>query len=849
MIEQPLQTPPSGVLSQNPQGLNGAGIEVSVESFPDMTVTAEDDGGYMVDFGSPVMLPVAHSSNLVQFLEKPSELASDLLEQYQADRDSREEWEKTYIQGLDLLGLKIEERTKPWAGACGVFHPMLTESVVRFQAQTIQEIFPASGPVKTSIVGDTTAEKTKQAYRVQNYMNYLATKLMVEYRNETEKLLFSLPIAGSAFRKVYFDPSLGRPASMFVPAEDCIVSYGASDLSTAPRVTHIMKRTTNDVRKLQVSGFYVDIELPDPQMEADDIKRKYDKLTGASADYEFDQRHTLLEMQVELDLEGFEDTDSRGCHTRIALPYVVTIDYTSSEILSVYRNWKEGDIQHLKREHFVHYQYLPGLGFYGFGLVHMIGGLTKSATSILRQLIDAGTLATLSGGLKARGLRIKGDDSPLMPGEFRDVDIPSGAIRDNIAFMPYKEPSAVLYQLLGDVIQEGRRFASAADLKASDMNAEAPVGTTLAILEREMKVISAITARVHASMGKELNILSEIITDFGPENYPYEVEGNFTIQEDFDDRIDIIPVSDPNAGTMAQRIMQYQAALQLAATAPQMYDLPLLHRQMLDVLGIQDTAKIIPTDDDLLPSDPVSENMAIITGKPVKAFMYQDHEAHIRTHIAAAQNPQLQELLKQNPNAGAVQAAAAAHLSEHLAFAYRRKIEEQLGVEIPTENLPEDIELRLSRLVAPAAEQLARISQQQAQEDENAKNQDDPIVQMAQEELRIKGLKAESDAQDKRDKLAADVTKSREAISSKEKIAAGTVAAKVHGDEMMAKNETSKLKAQQHAEGFKIGYGAVKEALFGSKAAPQVEQPPETPPEPPQAKSEPQKPPQGVEGE
>ena len=591
---------------------------------------------------------IQHDSNLVDYLSNGEldTLASELVGagggQEQPSRLGR------LYTGSGPLGLKFEDRSTPWEGARGVFHPMLSEAVIRFQAQTIQEIYPASGPAKTTIVGKINDDKTKQAHRVQNYLNYLITQRMTEYRTETEKLLFSLPIAGSAFRKVYYDPSMGRPCAMFVPAEDFVVSYGASDLSTCERATHVMKRTANEIRKLQVAGFYADIDLPAPSPDLSEIQAKYDRLTGDSENYDYDNRHTLLEMQVDIDLVGFEDTD-KGQPTGIALPYVVTIDKSSRTILSIRRNWHEGDDRKIRREHYVHYQYLPGLGFYGFGLVHMIGGLSKSATAILRQLVDAGTLSNLPGGLKSRGLRIKGDDTPIMPGEFRDVDVPGGAIRDNIAFLPYKEPSGVLYQLLGDIVQEGRRFASAADVKASDINGEAPVGTTLAVLEREMKVLSAVQSRVHHAVSRELKILSGLVRDYGPEVYPYEPDEGPLVEADFDDRIDIIPVSDPNAGTMAQRIMQYQAALQLAAQAPQMYDMPLLHRQMLDVLGIQDADKIVPTEDDIKPTDPVSENMNLINGEPVKAFIYQDHEAHIQVHMSLTENPEVMKLMAKSP--------------------------------------------------------------------------------------------------------------------------------------------------------------------------------------------------------
>ena len=804
-------------LAQPFDASEGEELEIVIEN-PESVSVMDEDGGMVIDFdpNASELMGVSHDSNLAEFMSDGDldALASELVAQFESDRNSRSDWEDAYIRGLDLLGLKFEDRSTPWEGACGVFHPMLSEAVIRFQAQTIQEIYPASGPVKTSIVGKITDDKTKQAHRVENYLNYLITQRMTEYRTETEKLLFSLPIAGSAFRKVYFDPNMDRPCAMFVPAEDFVVSYGASDLTTCERATHIMKKTSNEIRKLQFAGFYSDIELPPPAPDISEIQQKYNRLTGDSENYEFDNRHTLLEMHVDIDLIGFEDTD-RGMPTGIALPYVVTIDKSSRSILAIRRNWYEDDPKKLKRDHYVHYQYLPGLGFYGFGLVHMIGGLSKSATSLLRQLVDAGTLANLPGGLKSRGLRIKGDDTPIMPGEFRDVDVPGGAIRDNISFLPYKEPSNVLYQLLGDIVQEGRRFASAADVKASDINGEAPVGTTLAVLEREMKVMSAVQARIHAAVSRELKILSEIVRDYGPEEYPYDTDNGQVLIEDFDDRVDIIPVSDPNAGTMAQRIMQYQAALQLAAQAPQMYDMPLLHRQMLDVLGIQDADKIVPTEDDIKPTDPVTENMNILNGDPVKAFIYQDHEAHIQVHMAATENPEMQKLIAKAPNAKAMQAAMAAHIAEHVAFAYRAKIEQQLGVALPgpDEKLPEDIELRISRLVAPAAEQITGKAKMMAQAEQNAKQQQDPIVQMQQKELAIKEQQAMAKAQTEMAKIQVDLEKSRnksmvdlQKMEQQERIESARLASKMA-------TQRSRDESQKEIEGFKAGFNVVRDLI------------------------------------
>jgi len=805
-------------LAEEPEA---SALEIVIED-PESVGIYDEEGGVLIDLDPDAgeLLGAKHDSNLVEFLSDQDLqlLAGELVASFEADRNSRADWEDSYVRGLDLLGLKFEDRSTPWEGACGVFHPMLSEAVIRFQAQTIQEIYPASGPVKTTIVGKINDEKTEQAHRVQNYLNYLITQRMTEYRTETEKLLFSLPIAGSAFRKVYYDPNMGRPCAMFVPAEDFVVSYGASDLSTCERATHVMKRSANEIRKLQVAGFYADVDLPPPSPDISEIQQKYDRLTGDSDNYEYDNRHTLLEMQVNIDLIGFEDTD-KGVPTGIALPYIVTIDKSSRTILSIRRNWYEDDPLKMQREHYVHYQYLPGLGFYGFGLVHMIGGLSKSATAILRQLVDAGTLSNLPGGLKSRGLRIKGDDTPIMPGEFRDVDVPGGAIRDNIAFLPYKEPSGVLYQLLGDIVQEGRRFASAADVKASDINGEAPVGTTLAVLEREMKVLSAVQSRVHAAVSKELKILAELVRDYGPEVYPYEPDEDPVVKADFDDRVDIIPVSDPNAGTMAQRIMQYQAALQLASQAPQMYDLPLLHRQMLDVLGIQDADKIVPLEDDIKPTDPVSENMNILNGEPVKAFIYQDHEAHIQVHMSLTQNPEVMELMSKSPTAQAAQAAMAAHVAEHVAFAYRQRIEKELGVELPApgEPLPEDIEYRLSRLVAPAAAQVTGKAQQQAQAEKNAQQQQDPVIQMQQKELQIKEGEAMAKVQTEMAKIQADLQKAQgkaaldmERLQTQERIEAAKIAAKMDS----AKDNN---RSREEVAGFQAGFDIVRDLLDDDK--------------------------------
>jgi len=789
MADKPLQTPEE-IAKDSP-------LEILISN-PDELAIATEDGGMLIDFDPESEdLSDEFNDNLAEHMDENDleSLGSELVGYYLGDKESRKDWEDTYIKGLDQLGLKIEERTEPWDGACGVFHPLLTEAVVRFQAQAITEVFPPKGPVRTQIVGQVDQEKEEQANRVKDYLNYLLTDKMTEYRTETEKLLFNLPLAGSAFRKVYFDHNMGRPCSMFVPAEDFVVSYGASDLTTCERATHVMKKTANEVRKLQVNGFYRDVQLATPSDVVDDIKEKYNQLTGDSANYDYDQRHTLLEIMVNLDLEEFPDMKD-GEPTGIALPYIVTIELASRSVLSIRRNWYEEDEQKMPRQHFVHYQYLPGLGFYGFGLIHLIGGIAKSATSLLRQLVDAGTLSNLPGGLKARGLRIKGDDTPIMPGEFRDVDVPGGAIRDNITFLPYKEPSGVLYQLLDNLVEEGRRFASVADMKVADMNNQAPVGTTLAILERSMKVMGSVQARIFASMKQELKILCYIVRDFGPGEYPYDIEGKELLAEDFDDKIDVIPVADPNASTTAQRIMQYQAALQLAQQAPQMYNMAELHRQMLEVLGIRDPDKIVPLEDDIQPLNPVSENMNILNETPVKAFMYQDQEAHIQTHMAMANDPKIRELIGQSPNAKSILGAFSEHVTEHIGFQYRKEIEKQLGVPLPPpeEPLPEDIEVRLSKLVAEAADRVLSKDIAEQRQEEIQEKMEDPVIQQRERELDIREQEVQRKIKSDAQKLAVDMKK----ISSQEKIAGAKIGADVLTDK-------EAISSQEKIAGAKIG--------------------------------------------
>jgi len=821
-IERRQATPVDGTVEQDAE----EEITVAIEN-PDSVAIETDDGGMIIDF-DPNSKDVGESefdSNLAEFMDDDdlNELGNELISAYNGDKESRSDWEETYTKGLDQLGLKIEERTTPWAGACGVFHPMLSEAVIRFQSQSITEMFPAQGPVRTKIVGKITSAKEKQSQRVEDYLNYLLTHEMSEYRTETEKMLFSLPLAGSAFRKVYFDPSLDRPSSIFVPAEDVVVNYGASDLETCERATHVMRKSSNSVRKMQVNGFYRDIDIPDGSDNSTDISKKYNEITGETDTYNYDNTHTILEMQVDLDLKGYEDTNQSGEETGIAIPYVVTIDYPSGMILSIRRNYFEDDAKKLRRMHFVHYQYLPGLGFYGFGLIHMVGGLAKSATSILRQLVDAGTLSNLPGGLKARGLRIKGDDTPIMPGEFRDVDVPGGAIRDNITFLPYKEPSGTLYSLLQNIVEEGRRFASISDMKISDMNNQAPVGTTLALMERNQKVMSAVQARLHASMKKEFDILVGIVRDFTDPAYPYETdEEEFIKAEDFDNRVDVLPVSDPNAATMAQRIMQYQAAMQLAQSSPDMYNLPELHRQMLEVLGINDVDDIIPDGNDIKPVDPVTAVQNLINGKPVKAFVQQDHEAHISVVASAQQNPEIMSTVERSPNAQGILAAASAYVNEHLTMKYRKEVEAEMGVELPPEGepLPADVEKRISSLVAEAAKRVLGTSQQRAEQERIEQQQQDPLIIAKEREVAIKEQEAMRRAEEGQARLQLDASKAanRDAIE-RERIKAQT---EIAGAQIGQKTASDLLKADQLSdkaarEDFIKGIDIAKDMLEDSK--------------------------------
>ena len=787
--ENDMGMPPIEIEIEDPESVRIGMGDIEIELTPSNETDGEDFDANLADYVEDGVL---------------DSLGKDLVDDFTKDIGDRKDWIQTYVDGLKLLGLKYEDRTEPWQGACGVFHPMLTESVVRFQSEGIMETFPAAGPVKTQILGKDTPLKEEASARVREDMNYQLTEVMQEYRPEHEKLLWNLPLAGSAFKKVYYDPSKGRQVAMFIPAEDIVVPYGASSLESSERVTHVMRKTENEVLKLQEAGFYSDVDLGEPTNELDDIEKQKAEEMGMSALQ--DERYRILEMHVDLDLEGYEHKDKDGEKTGIALPYVVTVEKGTQKVLAIRRNWYEGDTLHIKRQHFVHYQYIPGFGFYGYGLIHLIGGYAKSATMLIRQLVDAGTLSNLPGGLKSRGLRIKGDDTPISPGEFRDVDVPSGSIRDNILPLPYKEPSQVLYTLFQNIVQEGRQFASAGDMKVSDMSAQAPVGTTLAILERTLKVMGAVQARMHYSMRQEFRLLKAIIADYTPESYDYEpIEGSRRAKKSDYDMVSVIPVSDPNAATMAQKIVQYQAALQLAQTAPQLYDLPLLHRQMIEVLGIKNAAKLVPIEDDQTPTDPVQENQNVLTGKPAKAFIEQDHEAHIIVHTSMIQNPKIMSLIQQTPQGQAIVAAMMAHVNEHLAFAYRREVEKAVGLLLPTEeqgkNMAPEIAAQVAQLAAQASTQLNQQAQAEAAQQQAQQQAQDPIIQMQQQELQIKmqelqlkQQKLQIDAAAKADQIELEEAR----IAAQKEIAAMQVGA-------TAAAARDKLEKQQLLEGTKIG--------------------------------------------
>ena len=749
------------------------GIEATEAPAIEIEITDPEDveiqiGDVVIDL-MPEDEEVPFDANLAEHLDDQIlvNVSSDIVGLIEADIESRKDWVEMFVKGLEVLGMKYEERTQPWEGACGVFSPLLTEAAVRFQSETIIETFPASGPVKTQIIGAIDRLKEDAAARVRQDMNYQLTEEMPEYRSEHERLLFNLGLAGSAFKKVYFDPGLGRQAATFIPAEDIIIPYGAPNARSSERVTQVMRKTKNEVRKLQVSGFYCDCDLGDPVQVYSDIEEKKAEEQGYSLNE--DDRYMIYEAHIDYDLPGHEDEDG------IALPYVITIDKGTGKVLGIYRNWKKDDDLKRKRQHFVQYDYIPGFGAYGIGFIHLIGGYARAGTSLIRQLVDAGTLANLPGGMKSRGLRIKGDDTPIAPGEFRDVDVPSGTIKDNIMALPYKEPSQVLAVLLDRITEEGRRLGSIADMKISDMSANSPVGTTLAILERQLKTMSAVQARVHYSMKEEFKLLKEIIRENAPDEYSYDPHNGDRYAKASDyDLVEVIPVSDPNSTTMAQRIMQYQAVIQLSQTAPQIYDLPQLHRQMIEVLGIKNADKLVPVEDDMKPRDPISENMAFLNGKPTKAFIYQDHDAHIAVHTSMLQDPLLMAQIGQNPQAQKMMAEIQAHVAEHLAFAYRRKIEEQLGMPLPTpdDELPEDVEVQLSRLVAVASQQVLGQSKQQAMAQQAEQAAQDPMVQMQQAQIQIKAQevqrKAQKDAMDVQIKQQELALKAQKQMSDEE---------------------------------------------------------------------------------
>ena len=766
-IEKSLYQAPEGA----PPMPEGEGLEIDIVD-PEMVTL--NDGSVEV-----TIIPEADiagtgefDENIANILEENDLkiLATDIVEMVDSDVDSRKDWADTFVKGLDVLGFKYEERTEPWEGACGVYSTVLAEAAIRFQAETMSETFPAAGPVKTKILGEETKEKEEAAARVKADMNYQLTENMVEYRPEHERLLYSLGLAGSAFKKVYYDPNMGRQCAMYIPAEDVIVPYGASNIETAERVTHIMRKTKNELKKLQASGFYRDIDLGEPKSYHSDIDERKAEQGGYSLSD--DDRYALYEVHADLVIDGIDDSEDE-----IAKPYVVTIERGSNEILAIRRNWNAEDQLMLKRQHFVHYVYVPGFGFYGLGLIHIIGGYARAGTSIIRQLVDAGTLSNLPGGLKSRGLRIKGDDAPIEPGEWKDVDVPSGSIRDNIMALPYKEPSQTLLSLLDKITVEGRRLGAISDMNISDMSANAPVGTTLALLERTLKPMAAVQARVHYAMKQEFKLLKSIMIQYAPVEYTYQPHRGQTSAKQADYMMtDVIPVSDPNSSTMAQRVVQYQAVLQMAQQAPQIYDLPQLHRQMIEVLGVKNADKLVPTKDDIKPADPVSENMNALTGKPMKAFLYQDHDAHIASHISFLQDPTMAQMIGQNPQAKRIMAALQSHIAEHLGFKYRRQIEEELGAPLPApgEELPEDIEVSLSQLVATAGAQLQQKNAKlMAQRQAMAKAQD-PVVQMQQQELGIKQAevqrKAQKDAADAAiDREKVEIEKTKVEIDAKEK--------------------------------------------------------------------------------
>ena len=768
----------------------------------EITIVPDADTGDTIPF----------DGNIAEILDEGelNTLANDIIGAVDSDVDSRKDWADTFVKGLDVLGFKYEERTEPWDGACGVYSTVLAEAAIRFQAETMSETFPSAGPVKTKILGEETKEKEEASTRVKADMNYELTENMVEYRPEHERLLYSLGLAGSAFKKVYYDPNMGRQMAVYIPAEDVIVPYGASHVETAERVTHVMRKTKNELKKLQANGFYRDVELGEPQAYHSDIEKRKAEEGGYSLTDDY--RYSIYEVHADLVIDGVDDSDDE-----IAKPYVVTIERGSNEVLAIRRNWNPDDTLMLKRQHFVHYVYVPGFGFYGLGLIHIIGGYAKAGTSLIRQLVDAGTLANLPGGLKSRGLRIKGDDTPIEPGSFRDVDVPSGSIRDNIMPLPYKEPSQTLLALLNQITQEGRRLGAISDMNISDMSANAPVGTTLALLERTLKPMAAVQARVHYAMKQEFKLLKIIMAEYAPTEYAYQpLRGEVGARRADYMMIDVIPVSDPNSSTMAQRVVQYQAVLQMSQSAPQIYDLPQLHRQMIEVLGVKNADKLVPTKDDLKPLDPISENMAALRSKPMKAFIYQDHEAHIATHMSFMQDPMIMQMIGQNPQAKQIMASLQAHVAEHLGFKYRKDIEERVGAELPPPDteLPEEIELNLSRLVSEAGKQLAQSNMQKAAQAEAQKKAQDPTMQIKQAELQVKQSevqrKAQKDAMDMQLRQAEQQRKNK-----KDMIDATTDAKKLQLEatelQIDAQNKNVKLQSDKRSADNKMNMDIFKE--------------------------------------
>jgi hypothetical protein len=814
-IEKSLYGMPEGVDEEMAMAMEGMGepdaiIEMDIVTSEDTPIMVElEDGSVEISFGeeNEDIASAPFDANLADYLDdgQLQELAGDLEEAIDGDTSARRDWADTYVAGLDVLGMKYEERTEPWENACGVYSNILAEAAIRFQAEAMSETFPAAGPVKTKILGEITQEKEDAALRVKTDMNYELTEVMVEYRPEHERLLYSLGLAGSAFKKVYFDPNMGRQTALYIPAEDVIVPYGASNIESAERVTHVMRKTKNELIKLQAAGFYREVELGEPVSFFTDIEEAKAEQSGISLTS--DDRYTIFEVHADLIIDGVDGEDEDD-DLQIAKPYVVTFEKGTSEVLSIRRNWNPDDPLTLKRQHFVHYAYVPGFGFYGLGLIHIIGGYARAGTSIIRQLVDAGTLSNLPGGLKSRGLRVKGDDTPIGPGEFRDVDVPSGSIRDNIMPLPYKEPSQTLLALLQQITEEGRRLGAISDMNISDMSANAPVGTTLALLERTLKPMAAVQSRVHFSMKQEFKLLRKIIAEYAPEEYMYVPDrGEPRARQADYAMVEVIPVSDPNSSTMAQRVVQYQTVLQMAQATPQIYDLPQLHRQMIEVLGIKNADKLVPLKDDLKPADPVSENMASLVGKPMKAFIYQNHQAHIATHQAFMQDPSIAAFIGQNPAAQQIMGALSAHIAEHVAFQYRQEMEQKLGVPLPAPDteMSEETEVQLAGLLAQAGTQLTQEKQQQAAQQQAQQQQQDPLIQMQQQELEIKAAeqqrkaaKDQSDAAEAAARLQLDAKKAETSASLEAiRIASQTDQAQARNDLDEAKAIMDLAKAQQ----------------------------------------------------